>query len=1379
MMCMDKIIKHKNAYIKALKSAISGNELNVSFPRVDSTSPYYTELNEEQEVSSFAYEVGKTLKGNVGGSDNGDNGDGGISTSHNHDDRYAKIVHNHDGRYYTKTQIDEWRDRLINGDLLFNKITSKHIQAGTIVAGSTIIANGAIGSAQISSLSADKLDAGVVDTSRITISGANGNLKLRGNRLQVFEGIGSKQFERVSLGDVNDDGTVYGLRVRGADGNTILYDENGVYREGITDGSINNDKIAGDANIDGGKLNIHSVIENINENNTGTIHGTKIDIDGESVTSKVYNIILNQNEHSETIERQQSEINQNKEQIELKVGNQKYQEDMSSMTSKLEKTEADIKVLNEGIKLTVSKTELKNQITEVKDFVADEIGELSVGGANYLNNSAPRKAIVDEHIAWDRTLNGDHRLVYWQDYNDSVELPEIGYHPHIDLKTFHFPCIALINRNAKFGMANRELSLRHEIHKAEEVIVSNETYVISFDAYSDTELFSFHGGLYHKNVESNNYNYHSGRMDVTISQENVGTWQRYSFTFDTHKGIDTSEPMYLVINGHNNPEGSGYIKNIKLERSNIVSQWTPSQFDVDDSLNDVVGSMKDYTNESIKELNASFNVELDNISGKVEKVETSQNTLKNDFSSLDIKVNGISNKVNSVESNQNSLRDDFSSLDIKVDGVSSKVNSIENITNSTASGLTSLTNRVNVAESKLNKDSLTTIIGNHYTTTETVDDIVINKGYQTSSQVQQTVNQLEMKFSTNGGYNLLYNGNFERGLEHWALTTVAQGYIWVKRNENGSPNNPLELFMQGVLDNEHRYATQGFDWTSNETLTLSWYQWTSANGSDGSNVYRGTQVVIGYTDGSNSWHTSGNQTELDVWQKRSMIIHPDAGKRVAWMNVEMWCRNTSKATVYTDIMLEKGEVATNWTPNPNEIYDGITTIDKDGVKVTSTNSNTYTEMDAYSFRVNDNNGGTVAEFSQNSRIPNLSAGIITANELYAGNLCAKSPKSGDIKFIYVNGSTGNDNNAGTQASPYKTIQRAIDDIKDKQDQSVTIYVYNSVPGFDLKGVNGTGVITFSLQDSAVVNGYVVLGGVTNTVRITNESGSLKSTFKNGISIYRCVNVDIYGVTFRGVNTHGTNIYIQDTNYCAVNSCDLGGLGTQLLCAIRVQSSLLWLHGCRGSNITDVVGQYAFSHVMMARGGTSNVPDYSNGLLVNYDGAGRIQNWAGGTFTKTPSSGWNPSYTPTQKTQTWSFNKIWSDETLHGWSDRQELIQGYSSTWNTGRWTGYMQMTDGMASIRNTISGATNLSGRIYVQRTSSSGNSTGSKLCLYASDGTLITNSTTINRSQGVWVSLSSAIIQKIQSGAITYFYLKADSNNDSTYFKCQSNAKIEITYTN
>ena len=929
MMCMDKIIKHKDAYIRALESAISGNEPNVSFPRVDSTSPYYTELNEEQEVSSFAYEVGKTLRGNIGGSGGGGNNSTTIP-NHNHDDRYAKIVHNHDDRYYTKIQIDEWRDRLINGDLLFNKINSKHIQAGTIVAGSTIIANGAIGDAQISKVSADKLDAGVVNTSKVTISGANGNLKLRGNRLQVFEGIGSSQFERVSLGDVNNDGTVYGLRVRGADGNTILYDENGVYREGITDGSINNDKISGDANIDGGKLNIHSVIENINENNTGTIHGTKIDINGESVTSKVYNIELNQNEHSETIERQQSEIDQNKEQIKLKVSNQKYQEDMSSMTSRLDKTESDISVLNDGIKLTVSKTELQNQITEVKDFVADEIGEISVGGANYLNNSAPRKATVDEYVTWDRTLNGNHRLVYWQDYNDSVELPQVGYHPHIDLKTFHFPCIAFINRNATFDMANRELSLRHEIYKADEVIVPDETYVISFDAYSDTELFSFHGGLYHKVVESYNYGYHSGRMDISIEKPHLRTWQRYSMSFTTHKGIDTSQPMYLVINGHNNPEGSGYIKNIKLEKSNIVSQWTPSQFDVDDSLNDVVDSMKDYTNKSIVELNTNISIELDGISNKVEKVETSQNTLKNDFSNLDIKVDGISGKVSSIETNQNDLKNDFSSLDIKIDGVSSKVSSIENSVNSTVNGINVLTSRVNEAESKLTKDSLTTTIGNYYTTSEIVDGIVEGKGYQTSSQVKQEVDNLQIKFSESGGYNLFKNSSFKNDLNYWGISgDVSDGNISILdsvghfafKDDNV---NTIQIFMQNKSNKEFGIK-QNVNLVVGKVYSIDF----SANGVD-----CGWGSLILEKDGA-----------------VEHIIHFDplenGGGFNKWMDVEFSFTATSENYTIKIALRDAGNsghmwiakpnlvegIRKVWTPNPNEIYGNVIRMDRDGLKI--------------------------------------------------------------------------------------------------------------------------------------------------------------------------------------------------------------------------------------------------------------------------------------------------------------------------------------------------------------------------------------------------------------------------------------------------------------
>ena len=162
---------------------------------------------------------------------------------------------------------------ITSGHIQADTITTAHIQAGAITAGSGIIADSAIGNAQISNLDASKLTAGTIDTSDITIAGANQNLRITGNRLQVFEGVGNKQKERVSLGDVNADGSVYGIRVRGKDGTTVLYDDNGVTKEGITNGSITNDKINPNANIDASKININSVINRINSDGSTNIQG--------------------------------------------------------------------------------------------------------------------------------------------------------------------------------------------------------------------------------------------------------------------------------------------------------------------------------------------------------------------------------------------------------------------------------------------------------------------------------------------------------------------------------------------------------------------------------------------------------------------------------------------------------------------------------------------------------------------------------------------------------------------------------------------------------------------------------------------------------------------------------------------------------------------------------------------------------------------------------------------------------------------------------------------------------------------------------------------------------------------------------------------------
>ncbi|KAA0751538.1 hypothetical protein DN401_23230 [Bacillus sp. BF2-3] len=138
----------------------------------------------------------------------------------------------------------------INASIEHAFIDGAIIGEGTV--DSAQIADGSITDAKIVSLTAAKIKAGTIDTSLVTLQGPGARLKITNNRLQVFDDQATP-IERISLGDVNGDGSEFGFRVRGADGTTILLDHNGVREEGITDGAITNKKIENGA-VDNDKV---------------------------------------------------------------------------------------------------------------------------------------------------------------------------------------------------------------------------------------------------------------------------------------------------------------------------------------------------------------------------------------------------------------------------------------------------------------------------------------------------------------------------------------------------------------------------------------------------------------------------------------------------------------------------------------------------------------------------------------------------------------------------------------------------------------------------------------------------------------------------------------------------------------------------------------------------------------------------------------------------------------------------------------------------------------------------------------------------------------------------------------------------------------------
>ena len=217
-------------------------------------------------------------------------------------------------------RIDELYSNVGNiNTVLSQRVFAELAEVGEIRAGSAIIAEGAIGSSQISSLSVDKLEAGDISTAKFRVIGSNGRLQIQDNLLQVFDGT-ETLFERIALGDVNKDGSVYGLRIRGADGETILFDENGQTKEGFTDGYNKLDNNS----LDPAKIDIDRVITRINEDGSETFKASKILLDNETLDVKFSTVVTDLANQGQEISNHSAQITALNDKIALKLDSQDF-----------------------------------------------------------------------------------------------------------------------------------------------------------------------------------------------------------------------------------------------------------------------------------------------------------------------------------------------------------------------------------------------------------------------------------------------------------------------------------------------------------------------------------------------------------------------------------------------------------------------------------------------------------------------------------------------------------------------------------------------------------------------------------------------------------------------------------------------------------------------------------------------------------------------------------------------------------------------------------------------------------------------------------------------------------------------------------------------
>ena len=139
--------------------------------------------------------------------------------------------------------------------------------------------NAEIATALIKDLTAANFRSKTVETDDFTIKSSSGKLRIVGNTIQIKD---KNNTVRVQIGE--DGKSDYGIYVIDAAGKIMFTSYDGLHEDGIKSGIIKNDMVADDAHISGSKLDISSVIDGINADNSTYLNTSKVVIDGTKQT---------------------------------------------------------------------------------------------------------------------------------------------------------------------------------------------------------------------------------------------------------------------------------------------------------------------------------------------------------------------------------------------------------------------------------------------------------------------------------------------------------------------------------------------------------------------------------------------------------------------------------------------------------------------------------------------------------------------------------------------------------------------------------------------------------------------------------------------------------------------------------------------------------------------------------------------------------------------------------------------------------------------------------------------------------------------------------------------------------------------------------------
>lgn len=341
----------------------------------------------------------------------------------------------------------------------------------------------------------------------------------------------------------------------------------------------------------------------------------------------------------------------------------------------------------------------------------------------------------------------------------------------------------------------------------------------------------------------------------------------------------------------------------------------------------------------------------------------------------------------------------------------------------------SLDERLSSAEIKITDDAITSTVSQKFYTKQQTEDTITSKGYATSSQVQQTVDKLQLKFTQSGGYNLLRNGKASLDTKHWVsngggisrATDVVYGTCFKTSLPSGIKYNGGSSGSSSAirLKNNTHYVYEATIYSRTAlpgTSTSPLHFWCSTSPSTSGT---GQCTVVDYRQ---------SVSKINTWTKCYVHILTASSGEV-WFTPFIYTGGSYTDDLWvTEISLSEGAVETPYSPHSSEIYDGITIIDKDGVTVKSSNG-AYTNFNSVGMNSFNNsgqqtlgirNGGiTFHPYSNNQLGAYITQSALWNGSASANGLAISTANNGT--YISLGTSSLNDANASLSMDQALTI----------------------------------------------------------------------------------------------------------------------------------------------------------------------------------------------------------------------------------------------------------------------------------------------------------------------------------------------------------------------